>query len=176
MQKGDRVAVMGKNGSGKSALMKAILGQSDYLLEPKPYKNPSLRFEYLDQHYSIIDLNKSVLDNAVEFSGEQVERVRQHLSHFLFGDSLEVLKKAKDLSGGMLARLAFVMLTIAPIDLLILDEPTNNLDMETIEAIKDLLLEYKGGLIVISHDLAFIERLNIQKFYSVDKTLKQVSL
>lgn len=173
LHKGDRVAITGKNGSGKSALMKALLGQSEYSLDPKPYKNSALRFEYLDQHYSIIDPNKSVLDNAVDFSGQGIERVRQHLAHFLFGDSLEVLKKAKDLSGGMMARLAFVMLTIAPIDLLILDEPTNNLDMETIEAIKDLLLEYQGGLIVISHDVAFVEGLEIERVYRVERGLKE---
>lgn len=174
IQKGDRVSITGRNGSGKSALMKAVLGQSGYVLDPKPYRNPSLRFEYLDQHYSIIDLNKSVLDNAVDFSGEQIERVRQHLAHFLFSDSREVLKKAKELSGGMLARLAFVMLTIAPIDLLILDEPTNNLDIETIEAIQNLLVEYKGGLIVISHDISFLESLEIQRAYLVEETLKML--
>ncbi len=100
------------------------------------------------------------------------ERIRQHLAHFLFSDAREVLKKAKQLSGGMMARLAFVMLTIAPIDLLILDEPTNNLDIDTITAIAELLLEYSGGLIVISHDVDFIKTLAIDRFYDTDGTLK----
>lgn len=167
MQKGDRIVISGNNGTGKSALVKALLGKPGYVLDPMPYKNSAFRFEYLDQQYSIIDPEKSVLENAVSFSGEQTERVRQHLTHFLFGDSLEVLKKAKNLSGGMLARLAFVMLTMAPIDLLILDEPTNNLDIETIEQIQELLQEYRGGLIVISHDRNFVQELGIQRFYSI---------
>lgn len=172
MQKGDRVAVIGSNGSGKSALVKAMLGESGFELNPKPYLNPSLRCEYLDQYYSIIDPSKSVIDNVADFSGVSSERIRQHLSHFLFSDSREVLKKAIQLSGGMMARLAFVMLTITPIDLLILDEPTNNLDIETIDAIKELLLDYRGGLIVISHDIDFIESLQIEKSYLVEKTFK----
>lgn len=175
LQKGDRVAILGKNGSGKSALVKAILNFPGYNLDPKPYKNPNARFEYLDQHYSIIDPEKTVIDNVTDFSGAQIERVRQHLSHFLFSDIHDVMKKAKELSGGMLARLAFVMLTIAPIDLLILDEPTNNLDIETINAIKELLLEYQGGLVVISHDMHFIEGLEIQKTYLIDRVLKITS-
>ncbi len=175
MQKGDRVAVIGKNGSGKSALVKAMLGKPGFELNPKPYLNSSLRCEYLDQHYSIIDPNKSVIDNVADFSGVSSERIRQHLSHFLFSDSREVLKKASQLSGGMMARLAFVMLTIAPIDLLILDEPTNNLDIETIDAIKELLLQYHGGLIVISHDIDFIESLQIQRRYLVEGTLKPLN-
>jgi ATPase subunit of ABC transporter with duplicated ATPase domains len=176
IQKGDRIAITGRNGSGKSALVKAILNMPGYILDPKPYINTNLRFEYLDQHYSIVDPEKTVIDNVVDFSGVQVERARQHLSHFLFDDSRNVLKKARELSGGMLARLAFVMLTIAPIDLLILDEPTNNLDIETITAIKELLLEYHGGLIVISHDIDFLDGIDIQKTYVVDKTLKLKSL
>jgi ATPase subunit of ABC transporter with duplicated ATPase domains len=66
------------------------------------------------------------------------------------------------------------MITITPIDLLILDEPTNNLDIETIAALKDLLLEYRGGLLVISHDQDFLDGINIQKIYEVGDTLKEV--
>lgn len=175
MQKGDRIAITGKNGSGKSALVKAILEKPGFELDPKPYLNSSLRCEYLDQHYSIIDPDKSVVDNVANFSGASDERIRQHLSHFLFSDSREVLKKAKQLSGGMMARLAFVMLTIAPIDLLILDEPTNNLDIETVDAIKELLMEYRGGLIVISHDIDFVESLHVQRNYLVDGVLKPLN-
>jgi ATPase subunit of ABC transporter with duplicated ATPase domains len=167
MAKGDRIALAGNNGSGKSALVKALLDKEGFELIPKPFVNEKLRIEYLDQHYSLIDKNKSVLENVLDFAGVAPERAREHLSHFLFSETVGVSHKASTLSGGMLARLAFVMLTIAPIDLLILDEPTNNLDMETIDAIAELLLEYHGGLLVISHDVAFLEKLNLEKTYTV---------
>ncbi len=167
MMKGERIALEGNNGSGKSALIKALLNKAGFELSPKPFVNEKLRIEYLDQHYSLIDPNRSVLDNVIDFAGVAPERAREHLSHFLFSETVGVSHKASTLSGGMLARLAFVMLTIAPIDLLILDEPTNNLDMETIDAIADLLLEYHGGLLVISHDVSFLEKLNLEKTYTV---------
>jgi ATPase subunit of ABC transporter with duplicated ATPase domains len=76
----------------------------------------------------------------------------------------------------MLARLAFVMLTVSPVDLLILDEPTNNLDIETVDAIIEILSEYQGGLIVISHDIDFLERLQIQKAIVLGDTQKTVQI
>ncbi len=176
VEKGERVAILGRNGSGKSALIKSIIGVEGFTLDPLPYRSTSLRVEYLDQHYSIVQPEKTVLDNAVDFSGSQTERVRQHLSHFLFSDTQDVQKKANQLSGGMLARLAFVMLTVSPVDLLILDEPTNNLDIETIDAIIEILSEYKGGLIVISHDMDFLDRLQIQKAILLGDTQKTVQI
>lgn len=174
MYKGDRVAFTGINGSGKSAFAKALLGYDDFYFDQSFYKNPSLRFEYFDQHYNCIDPDKTILENVMDFSGESIERVRQHLSHFLFDNPLLVLKKARYLSGGMLARLAFVMLTITPIDLLILDEPTNNLDLETIEAIIDILKDFHGGLLVISHDQHFLNSINIERTYEISSQFKQV--
>lgn len=169
LERGERVAITGDNGSGKSSLVKAILGVTGFELVPTAYMSKSARIEYLDQQYVLIDREKSVLNNVLDFSGATPERARQHLSHFLFSDGREVLKPAKTLSGGMLARLAFVMLTIAPIDLLILDEPTNNLDMETIEAITVILSDYKGGLIVISHDQEFLEQIGISSHVKLSK-------
>jgi ATPase subunit of ABC transporter with duplicated ATPase domains len=130
----------------------------------------------LDQHYTIVDPEKTVLDNSVDFSGTDPERVRQHLSHFLFGDNDLVARKAKTLSGGMTARLAFVMLTVSPIDLLILDEPTNNLDMETVDDIVGLLGEYEGGLLVISHDIDFLERIKVQRVVMMSEHSKIITI
>lgn len=161
IETGKRIAIIGNNGSGKSSLVKAILGIKDYLLNPQAKINKRMRIEYLDQHYGLIDKEKSVLDNVVYFSNVDHERAYQHLSHFLFDDRIIIDQKAKILSGGMLARLAFVMLTITPIDLLILDEPTNNLDQDTITEIIDSINEYEGALLVISHDISFLERIKI---------------
>ena len=160
---GDRIALSGRNGTGKTALVKAMLLIEGFILNPRPYINPHMRIEYLDQRYEMVDPNKTVFENVSDFTGLPDERIRQHLSHFLFGDIQIINRKARDLSGGMIARLAFVMVTIAPIDLLILDEPTNNLDLATIESISELLNNYHGALLVISHDVGFVEGVGIER-------------
>ncbi len=85
---GDRVAIVGRNGSGKSALVKAILGKDPFALNPPASVNPSIHIEYLDQHYSIVDPEKSVLDNAVDFSGAERDRVM----HIIFAKDPKALK------------------------------------------------------------------------------------
>jgi ATPase subunit of ABC transporter with duplicated ATPase domains len=169
---GERVALLGNNGSGKSSLAKAVLKQENFVLNPIAIINGRMRVEYLDQYYGLIDKEKSVLDNVLDFSGVDRERAHQHLSHFLFDDPALLNKKAKILSGGMLARLAFVMLTIFPIDLLILDEPTNNLDQNTVLEIIDIINEYQGALLVISHDIGFLTAINIEKVWEMGKFFK----
>ena len=176
VRSGDRVALVGKNGSGKSSLVKTLFEIPGFETKPQAWLNKTARFEYLDQNYLLVDPEKTVLQNVIDFSGAQSERIREHLSHFMFHDSIVVEKKAKTLSGGMMARLAFVMITIAPIDLLVLDEPTNNLDIETTSAVAEMLNNYQGALIVITHDMGFLERLNIGAVGITDKTLKLVEV
>lgn len=163
MKSKERIVLVGRNGSGKSSLVKGLLQIENFSLVPRAYINPSMRIEYLDQHYSLVNLELSVLENVVIFGEVSSERARQHLAHFLFDDSYIVAKKVKELSGGMITRLAFVMLTVSPIDLLILDEPTNNLDRDTISSIIELLNEFKGSLLVITHDVQFIKDADFQK-------------
>jgi ATPase subunit of ABC transporter with duplicated ATPase domains len=172
IESGERMVLLGNNGSGKSSLVKALLNQKDFILSPEVVMNKRMRVEYLDQHYGLIDREKSVLDNVLNFSGVDRERAHQHLSHFLFDDPILLNKKAQMLSGGMLARLAFTMLTISPIDLLILDEPTNNLDQETIIEIIEILNDYQGALMVISHDIRFLEQIKITKAGIIRKVFK----
>lgn len=116
-----------------------------------------------------------VFDTSCVFTVEAIlffyQLLRQQLGNFLFlGD--EVNKSVSVLSGGELAKLALAIVGISEIDLLVLDEPTNNLDIETVAQIIDSLEEYQGALLVISHDVDFLSRINITKSFKLkDKAL-----
>lgn len=173
---GDRYVLFGKNGSGKSSFVKALLGIGSYCFHPKAKINNSARIVYFDQQYNAINSEKTVLENMQLYSDASIEDIRQHLSQYLFFTQQDVDQKSKNLSGGMLARLACAMLTISPIDLLILDEPTNNLDIETIQELISALSEYEGALFVISHDMDFVKKLKPDKFLSIkNNTLRKLS-
>lgn len=174
---GDRYVIFGKNGSGKSSFVKALLGIEPYYFEPKAKINSSTKIVYFDQQYSAINPEKTVLENLQIYSNVLMEDMRKHLGQYLFFTEQDVSQKAKNLSGGMLARLACTMITISPIDLLILDEPTNNLDIETIQELVDALSKYKGALLVISHDMDFVKKLEPDKLLFIkNNTLKNLSV
>lgn len=175
-QVGDRYILFGKNGSGKSSFVKALLGIEPYHFEPKAKINSSTKIVYFDQQYNAINPEKTVLENAQLYSNVSREDLRKHLGQYLFFTEQDINQKAKNLSGGMLARLACAMITISPIDLLILDEPTNNLDIETIQELILALSQYNGALLVISHDIDFVKKLEPNKFLFIkDNTLKNLS-
>lgn len=174
---GDRYILFGKNGAGKSSFVKALLNIEPYHFEPKAKINSSAKIVYFDQQYSAINSEKTVLENIQLYSNGSVADMRKHLSQYLFFTQQDVDQKAKNLSGGMLARLACAMITISPIDLLILDEPTNNLDIETIQELVLALSEYKGALLVISHDIDFVKKLEPNKLLFIkNNTLKNLSV
>lgn len=174
---GDRYIIFGKNGSGKSSFVKAVLNISPYHFEPEIKINNSAKIVYFDQQYSAINPEKSVLENMQHYSDVSTENLRKHLGRYLFFTQQDIDKKAKNLSGGMLARLACAMITISPIDLLILDEPTNNLDIETIQELVLALSEYKGALLVISHDIDFVKKLEPNKLLFIkNNTFKNLSI
>ncbi|MCR4284148.1 MAG: ATP-binding cassette domain-containing protein [Parcubacteria group bacterium] len=174
---GDRYVLFGKNGSGKSSFIKALLGMRPYHFQPEAKINNSTKIVYFDQQYSVINSEKTVLENMQLYSDAPIEDIRQHLGQYLFFTQQDVDQKAKKLSGGMLARLACAMITISPIDLLILDEPTNNLDIETIQELISALSDYEGALLVISHDIDFVKKIEPDKLLFIkDKTLKNLSI
>lgn len=174
---GDRYVVFGKNGSGKSSFAKALLSMKPYYFEPKAKINSSVKIVYFDQQYNAINPEKTVLENIQLYASMSIEDIRKHLSQYLFFTQQDVNQKAKHLSGGMLARLACAIITISPIDLLILDEPTNNLDIDTIQELILALSEYRGALLVISHDMDFVKRLEPNKLLFIKNSiLKNLSV
>lgn len=161
---GDRIALKGGNGSGKSTLIKILLGE----LEPKKgtiYRagNKSI---YIDQDYSLIGNKLSVYEQAEQFNASALQEhdIKIRLSRFLFAkDDWDKLCGA--LSGGEKMRLMLCCLTIAnqSPDVIILDEPTNNLDIQNTEILTLAINEYKGTLIVVSHDELFLEQIKTEQ-------------
>ena len=171
---GDRIAIAGPNGSGKSSFIKAMLRlDSVATLKNGDIQIAKMKTVYLDQHYALVDRRQTVLENMLRAnSALAYQLVRQQLGHFLFFND-DVYKSASVLSGGELASLAIAMITISELDLLVLDEPTNNLDIETVDHIVQGLRQYEGALCVISHDLGFLSRIGIQQSFQIlDASLK----
>ena len=173
---GDRVALSGGNGLGKSSLVKAILGCNSAVLElGEVLLAPNIKAVYLDQTYELINRDQTILENMQAVNSNlNYQLLRQQLGHFLFKND-DVNKSASVLSGGELARLAIAIISISEIDLLILDEPTNNLDIETVDQMVEGINEFKGALWVISHDLDFLSRININKAFHLSKQALQMT-
>lgn len=160
--RGDRVGVIGPNGSGKSTLLKIILGE----LKPDSGKvviGTKLDKAYFDQHRSLLDPEKSVRDNLSENSDYIVVKGRSrhvigYLRSFLFPPE-RVDSPVKSLSGGERNRLLLAKLFTKPCNLMILDEPTNDLDVDTLELLEDLLSEFDGTLLLVSHDRTFLDNI-----------------
>jgi ATPase subunit of ABC transporter with duplicated ATPase domains len=172
----DRIAIAGSNGSGKSSLVKAILNtdRCPAILESGEISiSATMKVVYLDQTYALVARDRTVLENIQAANPNlNYQLLRQQLGHFLFFND-EVNKPASILSGGELARLAIAIISISEIDWLILDEPTNNLDLETVDCLVNSLNEFRGALWVISHDLDFLSRIGIIQTYQLrDRQLK----
>ncbi len=161
---GERLALAGANGSGKTTLLNMILGK----LEPQQGNlfRAVNRSVYIDQEYSLIDHQLTLYEQAQQFNTTALpeHEIKIRLNRFLFGkDDWE--KSCQVLSGGERMRLMLCCLTIssqAP-DLIILDEPTNNLDMQNIAILTAAIQEYQGTLIVVSHDSVFVEEVGIER-------------
>ena len=140
------------------------------------YLAPNSRIVYLSQKYEIVDPELTLVENLHKINPDSdYEKTRRILANFLFLNEEEIKKKAKVLSGGEIARLAFAMITSTPVDLLVLDEPTNNLDIETIDAVVEALKDFKGAIIVISHNIDFLSKIGIEQAYVIsNKHLKKL--
>ena len=166
----ERIALYGENGSGKSTLVKAILNES-LLNKTGDWMVPDRAdIGYLDQHYNNLIINKTVLDTITEaMLDASYFELRKHLNDFLFRKNEEVHASITSLSGGEKARLSLALIAAKPPKLLILDEITNNLDLETRAHVIQVLLAFPGAMIVISHDQDFLKSIQIETIYQISQ-------
>ncbi len=164
----DRVALKGDNGSGKSTFFKAFLQDPAVQVSGSWQMPVSADIGYLDQHYATLPAESSVLEVVRDaVPGWSLVQCRKHLNDFLFRKNEEVSTLVKQLSGGEKVRLSLAVIAAQTPKLLLLDELTNNLDLETREHVIQVLKEYPGAILVISHDRDFLERIGIQRWYRV---------
>jgi ABC transport system ATP-binding/permease protein len=159
--RGDRIGLVGDNGVGKTTLIKAILGEQEHTGSVKT--GTQLEVAYFDQLRNALDLEKSVKDNVSEGSDHvDVNGSRRHiysyLQDFLFSPE-RARTPVKALSGGERNRILLAKLLLKPSNLIVMDEPTNDLDMVTLELLEEMLGGYKGTLLLISHDRAFMDNV-----------------
>lgn len=163
IHRGDKVAFVGKNGEGKSTLVKCIMGEIPYEGNLKIGYNVQIGY-FAQNQAQLLDENLTVFDTIDRVAKGDVRlKIRDILGAFMFGGEASD-KKVKVLSGGERSRLAMIRLLLEPVNLLILDEPTNHLDMRSKDVLKEAIKEFDGTVIVVSHDRDFLDGL-VSKVY-----------
>ena len=163
IKRGDRIGIIGKNGSGKTTFLKLILNQ----LSPDKGSiklNKNMEFSYFDQNRSDLKPNDTLKDVMAPNGGDYVEvrgkmrHIYGYLKDYMF-DSSVILESVSTLSGGQKNRLKLAKILANPKSCLILDEPTNDLDMETLDMLGEILMSYEGTLLLVSHDRDFLDQI-----------------
>lgn len=163
IKRGDKVAFVGKNGEGKSTLVKCIMNEIPYDGNLKIGHNVKIGY-FAQNQASLLDGEITVFDTIDQVAvGDIRTKIRDILGAFMFGGEASD-KKVKVLSGGEKTRLAMIRLLLEPVNLLILDEPTNHLDMKTKDVLKQAIADFDGTVIVVSHDRDFLDGL-VEKVY-----------
>ncbi|GJM62795.1 ABC-F family ATP-binding cassette domain-containing protein [Persicobacter diffluens] len=172
IKRGDRVAFVGKNGEGKSTMVKAIMEEIDF--EGMRTLGHNVQIGYFAQNQAaLLDENLTVFQTIDDVAvGEIRNKIKDLLGAFMFGGE-ESTKKVKVLSGGERTRLAMIKLLLEPVNLLILDEPTNHLDMKTKDILKDALQSFEGTIILVSHDRDFLDGLADKVYEFGNKKVKE---
>jgi len=191
----DKIAIVGENGSGKSTLLKILLGR----IKPDNGTIQKGDFEigYFDQHREMLDDNKSIIETFLPKGGDRVMvqgksmHIYAYLKSFLFPQEY-LQKKIGFLSGGEKNRIALALLMTKKVDCLILDEPTNDLDIQTINILEEKLINFQGALIFVSHDRYFVDKIaskllifkgngvieesyqNYSEYLSIEKNIKEL--
>lgn len=168
IERGQKVALVGRNGEGKSTMIKAIMNELDF--EGKLELGHNAKIGYFAQNQaSLLDEDITIFETIDRIAvGDIRTQIKSILGAFMFsGDDIQ--KKVKVLSGGEKTRLAMIKLLLEPVNLLILDEPTNHLDMKTKDIIKDALREFEGTVLLVSHDRDFLDGLAEKVFEFTNK-------
>jgi len=160
VERGDRIAFVGPNGAGKSTLLRLVMGMEQPDGGQASLGEHNVEAGYFEQNQAeALDLSKTVIDTIFEVEPDWTQtQVRSLLGPFCFSNE-SVFKEAGKLSGGEKARLALALMLLKPCNLLVLDEPTNHLDIPAKQMLEDALIDYEGGVLVVSHDRYFISRV-----------------
>ena len=176
---GERIGIVGRNGSGKSTLLKLLLGELE--LDSGDIKRGDINIGYFDQTKRNIDEDKSLIENFCPNGGDHI-MVKGHFMHvfgylknFLFPKEF-LDQPVSTLSGGEKNRLALAKLFTKEYECLILDEPTNDLDIATINILEDYLLNFTGAVIIVSHDRYFVDKLSTKLWVFEDGTINQTHM
>ncbi|MDQ1263644.1 MAG: transport system ATP-binding/permease protein [Campylobacterota bacterium] len=172
----DVIAIVGPNGSGKSTLLKALLGR----IEPSDgtIKRGDFTIGYFDQHREMLDDDKNLMETFCPLGGDRVSvrgrdmHVYGYLKNFLFPKEF-LDKKIGILSGGEKNRIALALLFTKNVDILILDEPTNDLDIPTINILEDQLMNFNGAVIIVSHDRYFVDKIAKKLFIIKNRHIEE---
>ncbi|MFH6769805.1 ABC-F family ATP-binding cassette domain-containing protein [Gaetbulibacter aquiaggeris] len=168
ISRGEKVSFVGRNGEGKSTMIKAIMGEIE--VDGQCHLGHNVKVGYFAQNQaSLLDENLTIFQTVDEVAeGDVRTQIKNILGRFMFkGDDID--KKVSVLSGGEKTRLAMVKLLLEPVNLLILDEPTNHLDLKSKDVLKEALLSFDGTLILVSHDRDFLQGLSQKVFEFKDQ-------
>ncbi|WP_299781623.1 ABC-F family ATP-binding cassette domain-containing protein [uncultured Formosa sp.] len=172
IERGQKVAFVGKNGEGKSTMVKAIMNEIDFEGSMELGHNAQIGY-FAQNQASLLDGDLTIFETIDRIAvGDVRNRIKDLLGAFMFGGDIST-KKVKVLSGGEKTRLAMIKLLLEPVNVLILDEPTNHLDMKTKDIIKDALKDFDGTLVLVSHDRDFLDGLATKVFEFGDKRVKE---
>jgi ATP-binding cassette subfamily F protein 3 len=172
IERGQKVAFVGKNGEGKSTLVKAIMSEIEFEGDMKLGHNSMIGY-FAQNQAALLDGDLTVFQTIDNIAvGDIRTKIKDLLGAFMFsGDSIN--KKVNMLSGGERTRLAMIKLLLEPVNLLILDEPTNHLDLKTKDILKDALKAFEGTIILISHDRDFLDGLAEKVFEFGNKRVRE---
>ena len=172
IERGQKVAFVGKNGEGKSTMIKAIMGEIDFEGTMKVGHNAKIGY-FAQNQAALLDENLTVFETIDQIPlSDGTIKIKDLLGAFMFSGD-DTTKKVKVLSGGEKTRLAMIKLLLEPVNVLILDEPTNHLDMKTKDIIKDALKDFDGTLILVSHDRDFLDGLAEKVFEFGNKRVRE---
>lgn len=172
IERGEKVALVGKNGEGKSTLIKCIVNEIDFEGECTPGHNVSIGY-FAQNQAQLLNENLTVFETIDHIAdGANQTKVREILGAFLFSAE-DVEKKVQVLSGGERSRLAMIQLLMKPYNFLILDEPTNHLDIHSKDLLKEALNQYEGTILLVSHDRDFLNGLATKVYEVAHKKVKE---